>query len=181
MTQAMKNSIFQSIAGFSVLAVAFLFSVSSVHAQVAPTTCPQATVFYANGYSMNSCLPSYPQGYPNITVYPGNGAFYGSGGYTAIQTNPFTSPMYSNNGTFAPGMTQTGPTYYYPPAPTYPNGYYYGGNGFYNTPGNTICFEGCGNGPSGNYHGGYYGGNAGNGYWYGGGYGPGHGGGYWPH
>ena len=176
MTQAIKNTIFQSAAGLFVLAVAFVASASSAHAQMAPATCPTATVFYPNGYSMTPCLPSYPQGYPNITVYPGNGAFYGSGGYTAIQTNPFTNPMYSNNGLFAPGLTQTGPTYYYPPAPTYPNGYYYGGyggnNAFYNTPGNT-CFEGC--------YG--HGGNAGNGYWYGGGYNGGswNSGGYWPH
>lgn len=153
MTQAMKNSIFRGSAALLILAAAFLISGATAQAQVYPTTCPSATVFYPNGYSMSPCVPSYPQGYPNITIYPGNGGPY-SGGYqngpfTAIQTNPFTNPMYSNTGAFAPGMIQTGPTYYYPPAPApiYPYGY--NGNPFYNTPGN------------GYYGGGYQGGNNG--------------------
>ena len=139
------------------LALALSVGAAVAQAQVVPTTCPSATVFYANGFSLTQCVPSYPPGYPNITVYPGNqyqnGYYYnapqgsyvgGNGAFVGVQTNPFTPPVYSNNGLFAPAPTITGPTYYYPPAPSYPSGYLYG-SPFWNVP--RYC-DGCG------YHGG---------------------------
>ena len=171
MISTAKNLMFKAIAGLGVISAVLVIGSSIASAQVVPTTCPSATVFYANGYSMNNCVPSYYPGYPQTTVYS-NGYYGGTtgytNGYTTVQTNPFTPPVASNNGFFQSAPTYTAPTYYYPPVQTsYNTTTYYGGYGYGNGYG-----KGYGNGyGNGYYYGnnGYYGGGYGNGY-YGGGY-----------
>ena len=133
------------------------------NAQTVPTTCPSATVFYSNGYSMNPCLPSYYPGYPQTTVYNGipavnnNGYYYNPGTVVTTQYNPFTPPVTNNNGIFAPYQTVTAPTYYYPYAPQTP----VVSGPFYNVPNNSWGYWGgcysysCNNGWGGRHHGGW--------------------------
>jgi len=174
---AMKNKLFSLSAAILGLAVAFVIGATPANAQqvVNPTTCPSATSYYSNGYSVNSCVPSYYPGYPQTTVYVG-GSPYNTGGYNAApgfnngngysttQYNPFTPPIVNNNAMnlFAPNQIMTAPTWYYPQVqPTgysytnYPVGGY-GGSAFYN-------------GGYNNYYGGYgyNNGGFGNGYYYG--------------
>ena len=177
----MKSAIHNTFTRLSAVTLAFAavlaVGASQAHAQVSPTTCPSATVFYSNGYSMNTCVPSYYPGYPQTTVYVGqspygsNGSYNAGNGFSTTQYNPFTPPVVNNNGLnlFAPAPTLTAPTWYYPPAPNYGYTYTnypvggYSGNAFYNTPGNNGYY-------GGGYGNGYYNGGYGNGY-YGGGYG----------
>jgi hypothetical protein len=173
---AIKSNILRISVAILGLAAASVLGSPQAHAQVAPTTCPSATVYYSNGYSLNNCVPSYYPGYPQTTVYVGgnpyntgnyNGGygFNGGNGYSTTQYNPFTPPVTNNNALnlFAPSQTITAPTWYYPPVQN--NGYTYtnypvggySGNAFYN--------------PNPGYNnGGYYGGGYGNGGYNNGGY-----------
>jgi hypothetical protein len=172
MISVMKNNIVRLSVAVLGLGLAFAVGASSANAQVSPTTCPSATSYYSNGYSINTCVPSYYPSYPQTTVYLGqspysiNGNYYPGAGFSTTQTNPFQPAVVNNNALnlFAPTPTYTAPTYYYPQVyttgytyTTYPSGPGGYSNGFYNNGGYN----------NGYYGGGYNNGGFGNGYYYG--------------
>ena len=169
----MKTTTFRlSVAVFG-LGLALAVGASRANAQVSPTTCPSATSYYSNGYSINTCVPSYYPSYPQTTIYLGsspysiNGTYYPGNGFSTTQTNPFQPPVVNNNALnlFPQNPIYTAPTYYYPQVQTtgytyttYPNnGAFYGGyNGGYGNPGNGYYYGG---GYNNGYNGYYYGNN----------------------
>ncbi len=108
----MKNLILSG--GIAVAAFSFVFIVSSHEAAAqarfhgASGGCPSASVYYANGYFLNYCVPSYYPGFVGPVFQP--------------RYNPIQPPVY--NQPFYPYTPV--PTYYYPPAPTYNMGYHRG-------------------------------------------------------
>ncbi len=131
-----KKALISGVLGLAVFTVVFVTTSHGAHAQFVGSGCPSASVWYANGYSNNYCVPSFYPGYPQTpsngipgygTGYGnGNGYYYGGnygpnyGYYTPHpylpQTNPFQPPVY--NQPFYPYAPV--PTYYYPPAPQQP-------------------------------------------------------------